>query len=157
MKIKKVYNYGMRNYDSELEFSFKLLIKTALNSDVSHKHASALLHKDIILSYGHNKLTNSLGTFSIHAEIDAITAGLYSLKKKNNKFKSVDIIVIRLNKKGHFTNSRPCSFCIQKLQELKIRKVYYSNQYGNIICEFIESMEKTHISMGDKNLNKLLK
>lgn len=146
----------MKIYDSKFEFSFKLLIKIALNSDVSHKHASALIHDDTILSSGYNKLNlNNFSTFSIHAEINAIKSGLYNIKKKN--MKGLDIIVIRLSKSGSFINSRPCSFCIQRLQELHIRKVYYSNQDGNIICESIYNMEKTHISMGDKNLNRKLK
>lgn len=139
-------------YDSQFEFLFKLLIKIASNSTVLHKHASALIHDDIILSSGYNKFTHNNVT-TIHAEMDALQK--FNAKKKNLKY--TDIIVIRLNKKGSFINSRPCSFCIQRLQELGIRKVYYSNKLGNIICESINLMEKTHISTGDIFLNKKLK
>ena len=64
----------------------------------------------------------------------------------------MDILVIRVNKNLTLKNSRPCSQCIDKLSKLGIRKVFYSNEEGDIVWEFVEQMKKTHISAGTRHL-----
>lgn len=80
---------------------------------------------------------------SIHAEMDAI----YDFIKKNRRYdlRGLDIIVIRF-KNNELKISRPCKSCIEKMRELGIRKVYYSDYDGNIVYEYITDMEMYHMS-----------
>jgi len=69
----------------------------------------------------------------------------------------MDIIVIRINKKLQLRNSRPCKDCIDELKQIGIRKVYYSNDNGDIVYEFVENMIKTHTSAGMKFCKELIR
>lgn len=138
---------------AELNYKFsesiELLKKTAINSTIIHKHAAALIQNDHIYSYAYNdfikKIKPKTENKTIHAEINLF----YKYPKKN--VKGMDILVIRINNTNTFLkNSRPCNSCIDKLQEIGIRKVYYSNALGNIVCEYVQHMEKLHISSRSK-------
>jgi deoxycytidylate deaminase len=130
------------------------LKKIAENSPLQHKHSACLMKGDKIISIGYNKyikesiINNNIVKFTIHAEIDA----LCKLDKK--LIKGHDILIIRISKSCNLKNSRPCNSCIEKLKRRGIRKVYYSNEYGNIVCEFLEDMSKLHICSGDRFYNK---
>ena len=82
-----------------------------------------------------------------------------SFKSKYKKMsETVDIIIIRLNNSCNninLKNSRPCNRCIEILQEYNIRRVYYSNEMGEIICENLKEMLKIHISSGYRYRNKI--
>ena len=142
---ESVYNY-------KFEDSLKLLKKTANESIVHYKHAAALISGDIIYSFGANKfikevkINEQIYYKTIHAEINVFN----KLPKK--KVRGMDILVIRINKHFELKNSRPCAQCIDKLHKMGIRRVFYSNEYGNIVSEFVENMEKTHISSGTRYL-----
>ena len=82
----------------------------------------------------------------MHAEITVFE------KLPRKKVKGMDILVIRINKNFALKNSRPCNQCIDKLIKFGIRKVFYSNEDGIIVSEFVERMEKIHISSGTKHL-----
>jgi deoxycytidylate deaminase len=63
-----------------------------------------------------------------------------------------DLVVIRLSPDGtHFTNSRPCNDCILKMRQLGIRKVFYSNENSEIICQNVNEMELIHVCSAVKN------
>lgn len=81
--------------------------------------------------------------YTIHAEIDALH------KFDFKTLKGVDILIIRIGKTMKLKNSRPCNNCIDKLLRKGIRKVYYSDENGNIVEEFIDMMKKQHISSGN--------
>ena len=133
----------------DIEYLRDILIKFAENSDVNQRHSAAIIKGDKILNIGFNKYCTLAKKNTIHAEMDV----LFSLKKKcKNQIKGVDIIIIRISNFNSDTlkNSRPCNHCIEYLQKYSIRKVYYSNEYGNIVCERLENMEKKHISSGHK-------
>jgi tRNA(Arg) A34 adenosine deaminase TadA len=139
-------------YNHRFEEPIRLLKKIAIESIVYYKHAAALISGDTIYSSGANKfvkeikLNDQIYYRTMHAEITVFER----LPKK--KVRGMDILVIRINKNLALRNSRPCSQCIDKLSKLGIRKVYYSNEDGNIVWEFVEQMEKTHISSGTKHL-----
>lgn len=124
--------------------------KMALNSCVMHKHCACLFQGDKVLAQGVNKhfrikpLDNKSKYLAIHAEVDALS----SVKKK--LLKGADILVIRVGSKSNLCNSRPCNSCIEKLQQKGIRKAYYSNSKGDIVCEFVDNMPKIHESSGHK-------
>jgi tRNA(Arg) A34 adenosine deaminase TadA len=139
-------------YNHRFEEPIRLLKKIAIESIVYYKHAAALMSGDTIYSSGANKfvkeikLNDQIYYKTMHAEITVFER----LPKK--KVRGMDILVIRINKNLALRNSRPCTQCIEKLSKLGIRKVYYSNEEGNIVWEFVEQMEKTHISSGTKHL-----
>jgi deoxycytidylate deaminase len=141
---------------SKFQNVIDILKKNALNSALYHKHSACILKNNKILTIGKNKyfknmaLDNEIIKLSIHAEIDV----LYHHSTKN--LKGLDILIIRISDKSyHLKNSRPCNSCIDKLKERGIRKVYYSNDKGEIVYEFIENMQKIHDSSGFLIKNKL--
>ena len=85
---------------------------------------------------------------TIHAEINIFL----NLPKKS--VKGLDILVIRITKDMALKNSRPCNLCIAKLNELGIRKVFYSNDNGLIVSEIVENMERYHVSSGQRFLQR---
>jgi deoxycytidylate deaminase len=132
------------------------LRKIAQNSPLQHKHSACLIKGNKMITMGYNKyikesiINNILVKFAIHAEIDA----LCKIDKK--LIKGHDILIIRISR-SHLKNSRPCNSCIEKLKSRGIRKVYYSNECGNIVCEFLENMTKLHDSSGHRMYNKYFK
>lgn len=138
------------NFHKQLE----LLKKIASSSTIYYKHAAALIFGNIIYSSGINKYIkkvkdkNNISYYkTIHAEINVFQ----NFPKK--KVKGMDIIVIRINKNLILKNSRPCNQCIDKLQKIGIRNVYYSDDNGNIVCEKVDVMEKLHVSSGSRYLS----
>lgn len=131
------------------------LKKTAMKSSVNNRHSAALIKNDIVLKSTCNKyIKKSASTnceinctyLTVHAEVNAICS---YYDKKN--VRGMDLIVIRVNKCGtKFKNSRPCNDCIIKLQKLGIRKVYYSDETGDIVFEYVNNMKFLHICSSKK-------
>ena len=104
------------------------------------------------LSYGENQIR---GKESIHAEADCIN----KIPTKDGKIQKVSLLVIRVNKSGEYTMSKPCMHCIEKMNSIigknyKISSVYYSNKQGEIEkcslnklnldpCKHISGLDKT--------------
>lgn len=137
----------------------EFLKKEACNSPVLHRHSAAVIHKNQIMTSGHNKYIKKvvldggiIGHKTMHAELSAALKIKSSIQKLSG---GVDIIVIRINNRMELKNSRPCNNCIEKLKSIGIRRVYYSNDDGEIVREDINTMEKLHISYGDKFWKKL--
>jgi cytidine deaminase len=139
-------------HNHKFDEPIRLLKKIAVESIVYYKHAAALMSGDTVYSSGTNKfikeikINNQIYHKTMHAEITVFE----KLPKK--KVRGMDILVIRINKNLALKNSRPCNQCIDTLSKLGIRKVYYSNEDGNIVWEFVEQMAKIHISSGTKHL-----
>ena len=70
--------------------------------------------------------------------------------------KGNDILIIRISNSCKLKNSRPCDDCITKLKLRGIRKVYYSNEFGSIVCEYLTEMKNLHKSSGHKFVDKIL-
>jgi deoxycytidylate deaminase len=144
-------NCSVRKFAEHIE----VLKACAQKSDLTHKHGACLLKGTHMLSFGINRYIKEIFfrresvKFSIHAEIDA-------LFNADNKFvKGMDILIIRIGKSHSLRNSRPCNSCIDKLKQKGIRKAYYSNERGEIVYEFIDSMEKVHTCSGDMIRRKI--
>lgn len=139
----------MYKFDDHID----LLKKIAQYSSLQHKHAACLIKSGEIFSFGYNKyikkifIENKTIMYTIHAEVDAVC------KVPNKSVKGMDILIIRIGT-NKLKNSRPCNSCIDKLSRYGIRKVYYSNEDGDIVCEFLDSMPKLHNSSGYKFRNK---
>lgn len=152
-----------RPFVSKISNIIDHLKKVSLNSDISYRHSAALFKRNKVIAVGYNKsikqlnVTNNNGSqfkVTVHAEVDA----LYQASKKHD-LRGIDIIIIRTKHMcdGQITlrNSRPCNDCIEKMEKIGIRKVYYSNSDGEIVYEFLDDMAKIHISSGRKNLKQL--
>jgi deoxycytidylate deaminase len=137
----------------KFEDHINLLKRIAQHSSLQHKHGACLIKSGEVLSSGYNKyiktnlVKNTSIKYTIHAEVDALC------KMPNKSVKGMDILIIRIGT-NKLKNSRPCNSCIDKLSRYGIRKVYYSNEAGDIVCEFLDSMPKLHISSGFKLRNK---
>lgn len=88
-----------------------------------------------ILSSGHNELRSSSISNkykkyknSLHAE----QAAVMNINWK--KLKGASILVIKLSKvQKKLSNAKPCDMCLQLLKTIGIKKIYYSNQFGEIV------------------------
>jgi deoxycytidylate deaminase len=135
---------------SKFEEHIHLLKKIATYSSLTHKHSACLIKGGKICTFGYNRyiktdiINNKCVKYTIHAEIDALC------KVYNKLSKGMDILIIRIGneKANKLKNSRPCNSCIDKLLQRGIRRVYYSDENGDIVYEFLESMQKIHISSG---------
>jgi cytidine deaminase len=119
----------------------------------NHNHIACVLQgkdyyykKTKILSYGVNRMPNSDNIIpGIHAEHDAILK-LPPLKNKK-KLQSINLLVIRVSVKNKLQCSKPCNNCIQKMKFLpeskgyKIKNIYYSDYYGNIVETNLSNLE----------------
>lgn len=63
--------------------------------------------------------------FSLHAEQSAILNARKDLKRAN-------ILVVRLNNDGELLLAKPCKYCQAYIEKVGIRKVYYTNNIGEI-------------------------
>lgn len=71
----------------------------------------------------------------IHAEVDCVTN-----LKKSEKPQPLNILVFRTNNKGDaLMNAKPCQNCLKsidfnlKRKNYVLKKIYYTNEDGNII------------------------
>jgi cytidine deaminase len=88
----------------------------------------------------------------IHAEKNAI---LNLPNVASNKLKKVNILIIRKSYNNTLTMSKPCLHCLYDMYNLArdkgyhIKKIYYSDNNGNIIKETLTNMmfdKNNHIS-----------
>jgi tRNA(Arg) A34 adenosine deaminase TadA len=123
------------------------LKKKSENSNLNSRHSAALICNGKIESLGYN-FRKGNSDFSIHAEVSALK--LFKYKGGNgkaNRQSPRDIIVIKVsNSRKILGNSRPCNHCIEILKKNNIRKIYYSNEKGEIESEYINEMENKHLS-----------
>ena len=111
-------------------------------SNCNYKHSAAIIKNNKIYSIGYNYFSNNI---SIHAEIDACKKFLYT--NKNVSLTNCDLIVIRSQQNlKQLKLSKPCMHCCKFLKEKGLRKIYYSDTYGNIVSEYITELNTTHKS-----------
>jgi hypothetical protein len=70
-------------------------------------------------------------------------------ESKERKAKKYDIFVVRINKcsdEVKLVNSRPCSHCLDMMKAVGIRRVYYTDDSGEIINENVKDMISIHTS-----------
>lgn len=70
----------------------------------------------------------------------------------NRKLNRIDILVFRLSD-NELKNSKPCSECVKTMKELKIRKIYYTDDTGNLVFEKISNIENSHQSQLTRHIN----
>jgi len=67
----------------------------------------------------------------LHAEVDLI-GKLWSKVYIDNRLK---IVVLRLNRQSKLVNSKPCKSCSTVFDALNLKRVWWSDKYGNIVTE----------------------
>ena len=115
----------------------KRAIKIAEKSDYYPFKISAIIFKgNRILAEGKNYVGNSSRInkkyrfieCSIHAEADALS------KLSLDDTKGASIIILRINAgSGKFSSAKPCEFCQKYIYEKSIKKVYASDENGELI------------------------
>ena len=71
--------------------------------------------------------------YNLHAETDAIRRLPPRKRKRRTR---LNLIVIRVNRRGQLRNSKPCLNCIQHLTHLKgyqVQYIFYSTDIGTLI------------------------
>jgi deoxycytidylate deaminase len=117
-------------------------------------HVAVLIKAGKVISCGYNSMR---GNISLHAERDAIYKYLSiigislslnntrCMKKIQRTMSSISILVIRW-KGDAFRYSKPCSCCVSILKTVGIRKVYYSNNEGDIEIDKTDEICTNHLS-----------
>lgn len=102
-------------------------IEAAKFSKIRFRVGCVLIRKSTVISVGWNKIrsvrsvTKRFIKFpgSIHAEVDAIINARADLR-------GCDAIVIRLDRMGKLALAKPCKDCLNYLEYVGIKTVYYS-------------------------------
>lgn len=117
----------------------KQTIEEAKKSTVQYMLGCAIFRKKRIISLGHNYPSKSIKNLhprfqnwpgSVHAEVDAII-------KARKDLKGCDLLVVRINKRNELRFARPCLHCLNYINFVGIRKVYFSISH----YPYIEEME----------------
>lgn len=126
-----------------------LINKIKLNFDYSKSYNVGTIitdKKGNILSFGinsyskthpkqlhYNKICNPTRIY-LHSEIDA----LIKCKSEN----AHTMIIARITKKGETKIAKPCEGCFNALRDNGIKKVYYTNNYGELVLLDFDSYHK---------------
>jgi len=125
----------------------------ASKSIIEHKLSAAIIKHNKIIGKPYCNIPKSSpyknieGT--IHAEINAINNYDKNIKKKSR----INIIVIRINKYNERCNARPCYNCLLTMKNIGIKKVYYSVNKTDIICENIKDMISIQITSYNRTIS----
>ena len=119
-----------------LNVALGVAIAEAIRSEHNVKHGAVLVKKGKIIQSGRNQYCGmerirhfNSRIWSIHAEMN-ILAGL-----PRNMTRGADIMVVRVNSRGDIVNSKPCHICMSMIKNAGCRKVFYSNDMGEISSE----------------------
>ena len=87
---------------------------------------NACYNKDSYSSFGRRFRAPHRGHATVHAELGCI------LDMPRNVTTGADVYVRRINKKGDFRNSKPCSMCHSVLKHVGVKRVYYTTNHNTI-------------------------
>ena len=117
-----------------------LAIEESTKGDHKQKIGAVIFNKKQILSFGHNSSQRAVRhlhpkfqryPFSVHAEVDAII-------KAKRDLKGATLLVIRVNPKNQFRLAKPCKKCMEYIEYIGIKKVFYSISSFPYIEELVE-------------------
>lgn len=147
------------------------------NCNLIHsKHAACLVKGHNIISTSHNNERNRIQgkiCHSGHAEQVAILTyyggsikwrrGWTKVPHRNNDkcekdLKRYKMFVIRLDKNGRLTESRPCQECVNLMRFVGLIKVCYSDDRGEMITSKLNCDESctTYYTKADKRMLKIV-
>jgi len=127
-----------KNLSKNFERKVSICSELSKRSTHPNHHLGCVIVKSgRILSSGYNRVgqhnNNRFRKFadSVHAEQDAI----YKLLSSPALLFGASLYVFRFNKSGNLLLGKPCKFCMQLIQAVGIKKVFYSGPDGSIISE----------------------
>lgn len=126
-----------------------------------YKHGCVIVKGGKIISANHNTLRNrwhGTSRCSTHAEMATLLSTVkkqcvYINTKIQSKAYNADLYVVRtviINGEIKLSDSKPCKYCLKMCKNFGVKRIYYSNDNGNIIKEKTRDMISTHISYGQK-------
>ena len=139
--------------------------KQAMKSNLNYQHGAILSKGGKILASGHNKSRSSFMNTTqtcLHAEMDVINKYFSIIKNKKLNLKKKQNItalskcilwVIRLSANNELVSSKPCGICMKNIKKLGIKKIGYSNDYGEIIIENTKYCTSNYMSNAQKKYN----
>ena len=121
-----------------------LAVDEASRSSHKAKHGAVVYKNGKIIQSGRNqycslnRLRNykSNRIWSIHAEMNALA----NLPK--NITRGAGIIVVKVNREGDLTNSRPCRVCMSIIERMGIKRVMYSTDTNKMFKENVVKYKK---------------
>lgn len=146
------------------------LIEEASKSQIKCQLAAALIKGQKFISKPcantQRNVCRGFACGSLHAEAHAILDYfgkdlMYSQKNggsfyisKEKKIKC-DLIVIRINRDEKMCTSRPCYNCLSMMKAVGIRRVYYTDNNENVICENVKDMISINASSVTRLIHKI--
>jgi len=141
---------------------FELAKEMARKSNMSKRHGAVLMSGGKICGTGYNhmwidkvnlKCFKTMRIASIHAEIDCIQSCRSFYKEANRK--KYTMIIVRMRRDDEkLMCSKPCSMCLDILKKFRVKKVYYTNDDGNIENIRIGKLITDFISRGILTIRK---
>ena len=83
-------------------------------------------NKDSFSSFGNRFRDHGKGPATVHAEIGSV------LGLAREVTAGSDVYVCRINMKGQFRNSKPCTMCHEVLKHVGVKRVYYTTSENTI-------------------------
>lgn len=131
----------------------KLLVKEAYNSTNGsgkplsmHAEQHALIN---LLKMCGNKNARQFFDFSKPLE-ESKKKSLGKIISNMNLPNKMKLVVVRIDARGAFVQSRPCNNCIDYLRLFGVKNVIYSSETGEFIQEKVDIMDKLHECMAIK-------
>ncbi|ABT14670.1 hypothetical protein NY2A_B271R [Paramecium bursaria Chlorella virus NY2A] len=125
--------YSFTNFDmTRLDEAIESAIEQANRSSGPFKHGCVIMSGKKIIATGNNHTRRDIGTFSIHAEMDA----LWRISD-SDLYDNMKAVIIRVTNTGKLANSRPCEMCMAALKQHNIRTIVYSTTCARLKMEKI--------------------
>lgn len=102
-------------------------MEEAKKSPMAQKHGCVIVHKNKLVSAGYNKLVEPFGSYSVHAEVNALLKAKKILTK--SELKQSKLFIVRIgtdNMDNPLKYSKPCKVCQELIDRLGIKIVFYS-------------------------------
>ena len=130
----------IRNLKSRLTEALNLARGAALCSEHSFRHGAVLFRRGKVIKAGFNEdrpvrwaLSSSMHydnrkvcQHRMHAEISSMH------NVRGHLSKGASIFVVRINAKGEYANSLPCSYCQKTMKRKGIKRCYFTTDKFNV-------------------------
>jgi deoxycytidylate deaminase len=130
----------------------------AMKSDLFSRHGCVLVVHGKPVSYGFNQLRNysrdgMIQGYSCHAEMDALRN---AVKRKvfYKRLPRSTMYITRLNRNGHYFDSRPCILCSSQMLKFGIHRVVYTHETG-VDSIRLQEYTSTYTTKGSSYKNTL--
>ena len=137
----------------------ELAAQQAIRSDCLMQHGCIAVKNGRIIGRGYNnyRTTSNDGfiqnCMTCHAEISA----LRQVSKLNKDFKKVSLYIVRVDHNKCLKSSAPCIDCMKHILRLKIKRIIYSNEQGEITVKDPKNYITQHTTTGKRILNNIYK